>query len=307
MGGASFYIFNFLFNITLRGNSNSTSFLRLYFILWNIFFFSSEMLSCDLQNYISDPATRIDTTRAPASALSRPSSGAAKAPDPLCTRAKSISLWPHNVGRGRKKNPAHGGGIQRGPEFRISSQSACCVNTDWTRPGVARSRLRPIYRLFAVSSLSGARERPRCRRWFLGDPGSWCWWSVANPAPGSDSNDSRMVPSWTTLFWDFPWVPNSRWSRRSVEGIVRNRTPCSVTVWVPEGERSREDPSISRVFESLRWLGEFFETNTGYEDFGLFPITWRYNCSSNYCRSLRMSNLYGSRLTFKNGKHLRPV
>lgn len=233
------YSFNFLFNIILhRLRGNSALPFYAYILLFVIYF--SFLQRCDLQNYTSDhppPASR--RLVPPASALSHPSSATAlRRLLILYVHEPSRSLWPHNVGR--KKDPAHCGGIHRGPEFRISSQSACCVNTDWTRPGVACSRLRPIYRLFAVSSLSGARERPRRRRRrFLGDPGSWCWWSVANPAPGPDSNDSRMVPSRTTLFWDLPRVPNARWSRRSVEGIARNRTPCSVYEYPREKDRER--------------------------------------------------------------------
>lgn len=147
-------------HFTLHRQLNSTSFLRLYFIPYNLFSLSAETLSRDLQNCTSESSTtRVVTTRAPLP-RSRVRPAALRRSLILYVHEPSRSLWPHKVGRERKKDPARGdGGIHHGPKFRISSQSACCVNTDWTRPGVARSRLRPIYRLFAVSSLSGTRER----------------------------------------------------------------------------------------------------------------------------------------------------
>lgn len=61
------------------------------------------------------------------------------------------------------------------------------------------------------------------------------------------------------------------------------------TAWALE-EESREDPSISRVLESLRWLGGFLETNVGCADFGFSPVSCdivilRIIVSTNACRS----------------------
>lgn len=136
----------------------------------------------------------------------------------LYVHEPSRSLWPHNVGRERKKDPARGGGIHHGPKFRISSQSACCVNTDWTRPGVARSRLRPIYRLFAVSSLSGTRERPRRRRrWFLGQ-----LMLVVRCESGPGTRFERYENGTITddALLGLPVGIERQWSKRSVEGIA---------------------------------------------------------------------------------------
>lgn len=113
--------------------------------------------------------------------------------DPLCTRAK-FDRSGHTYTVGCKKDPARGSTESVGvPKSRISSQSACCVNTDWTRPGVARSRLGPIFTDY--SPCPPDREPVRGT---AADDDFWVTWQLV-PAvrceSGSDSIDPRMVPS----------------------------------------------------------------------------------------------------------------
>lgn len=108
-----------------------------------------------------------------------------------------------------------------------------------------------------MSSRSGARERHRRRRWFLGDLAAGSGGPLRIRGRGSDSIENG--PIGTTLFWDFPkW----RWSRRSRNRGIRGiELRDLATTRTPEGDSrsSKEDPSISRVLESLCWLGFFLE------------------------------------------------
>lgn len=62
---------------------------------------------------------------------------------------------------GRGKSPEKDPSMPR-RVWCVSSQSACFVNADWIRPGVACPRLPPVYPLFAVSS--SAPFLPSCPR-----------------------------------------------------------------------------------------------------------------------------------------------
>lgn len=118
-----------------------------------------------------------------ASTLSHPSTVL----DPLCTRTKLIALTLHAVRRERKKDPFARWRWRRllqrqwrwwnpsFPKSQISSQSAYSVNANWMRPGVVRSRLRSIYKLFAVSSRPGPGERERERGLATDDDFSVTW------------------------------------------------------------------------------------------------------------------------------------
>ncbi|CAL1680244.1 unnamed protein product [Lasius platythorax] len=203
---------------------------------------------------MSHHATRIETTRASA----HPSSSAAKALDPLCTRAKSIALTTHTVGCERKKDPAPGAAESVGvPKSRISSQSACCVNTDWTRPGVARSRLRPIFTDYSPCP----PDREPVRGTAADDDFSVTRQLVLPVRCES----SRGAPIRSTREWSHRnnallGFPVDGLKTTMIEEIHRGTRGIELrdleTTRAPEGDSrsSKEEthPSISRVLESLR-------------------------------------------------------
>lgn len=207
---------------------------------------------------MSHHATRIETTRASA----HPSSSAAKALDPLCTRAKSIALTTHTVGCERKKDPAPGAAESVGvPKSRISSQSACCVNTDWTRPGVARSRLRPIFTDYSPCP----PDREPVRGTAADDDFSVTRQLVlpvrCESSRGPDSIDSRMVPSeQRSSGISRGWTKNdddrgdpSRDSRNRTSRS-RNHASTRGRFALLEGGDTSFDLESSREFKMTRWI-----------------------------------------------------
>lgn len=137
-----------------------------------------------------------------------------------------------------KKDPARGAESVGVPKSRISSQSACCVNTDWTRPGVARSRLDPIFTDY--SPCPPDREPVRGT---AADDDFWVTWQLvlAVRCESGAGDPIRSAREWShrnNALLGFPvdtemtMIEEIRGSRDS-----RNRTSRSlVTTRAPEGD-----------------------------------------------------------------------